>query len=133
MSVSKRPQPARDDDALTKRVRAALADIPEVCEKKMFGSTGFLVRRKLCITARETRLMLRIDPADHDDALKREGCTTVIMKGREYRGYVFVAATSVKTARALNYWLKSALDFNRRTFGQTHATKAKVRTSRKRS
>jgi TfoX/Sxy family transcriptional regulator of competence genes len=117
----KRSQPTRDDDALTQRVRAALAEVPGVTEKRMFGSTGFLVRGKLCITSRDTRLMLRIDPADHDAALKREGCTTVLMKGREYRGYVFVAASSVKNARSLNSWLKKALDFNQRTFGKQHS------------
>jgi TfoX/Sxy family transcriptional regulator of competence genes len=116
----KRSQLTRDreaDDALTQRVRAALAEVPGVTEKRMFGSTGFLVRGKLCITAREARLMLRIDPADDDAALKRQGCTTVIMKGRPYRGYVFVAASSVKTARALDHWVKRALDFNRQTAG----------------
>ncbi len=114
----KRPQLTRANDVLTQRVRAALADVPGVTEKRMFGSTGFLVRGKLCITARESRLMLRIDPADHDAAITREGCTTMIMKGREYRGYVLVAAESVTTARALNSWLKQALDFNRRAFGK---------------
>lgn len=34
---------------------------------------------------------------------------------RPYRGYVFVAAESVKTARALNHWLNLALAFNRQT------------------
>ncbi len=107
------------DDALSSRVRVALSDVPRVTEKRMFGSTGFLVRGKLCITARESRLMLRIDPADHAAAIKREGCTAVIMKGREYRGYVFVDADSVKTARPLKAWLKQALDFNEHAFGKS--------------
>ena len=114
-----RTQPAgltHGTDLLTERVRTALADVPAVREKKMFGSTGFLVRGKLCITSRESRLMLRIDPADHDDALKRAGCTTVVMKGRPYRGYVFVTTAAVKTTRALNHWLTLALDYNRRAF-----------------
>ena len=105
-------------DALTQRVRAALSDIPGVTEKRMFGSTGFMVRGKLCITARDSRLMLRIDPADHDAAIAHEGCTTVIMKGRPYRGYIFVAADSVKTIRALNHWLKLALAYNQQLAGK---------------
>jgi len=36
------------------------------------------------------------------------------MKGREYRGYIHVAATAVKTKRELDYWIKLALDFNSR-------------------
>jgi hypothetical protein len=78
----------------------------------MFGSTAFMVRGKMCVTARASRLMCRIDPAHHDAALQREGTQTVIMKGRPYRGYVYVAAEAVTTQRALNYWLKLALRYN---------------------
>ena len=40
------------DSELVSRVRAALARIPGVKEKKMFGSTAFMVRGKLCLSAR---------------------------------------------------------------------------------
>jgi len=74
----------------------------------------FMVERKMCITVGNARIMCRIDPAIHDEALKRGGCTTVVMKGREYRGYVHVAADAVKTKRELDYWVGLALDFNSR-------------------
>jgi TfoX/Sxy family transcriptional regulator of competence genes len=104
---------APTDEHLLSRVRAALAGVPKVKEKRMFGSTGFMVRGKLCITARPTRLMCRIDPATHSAAIKRNGCRTVIMKGRRYQGYVFVDAAAVKTKKALMYWVSQALEFNR--------------------
>ena len=78
----------------------------------MFGSVGFLVRGKLCVSARAGRIMCRIDPANHDTALKRKGCQTVVMKGRPYRGYVFVEATALKTKGALSRWVGQALQFN---------------------
>jgi len=53
--------PVADD--LVNRVRSALAHVPDVEEKRMFGSLGFLVRGKLCIGARPDRIMCRIDPA----------------------------------------------------------------------
>jgi TfoX/Sxy family transcriptional regulator of competence genes len=55
--------------------------------------------------------MCRIDPAIHDAALQH-GCKSVIMKGREYRGYVHVAADALKTKRELDYWVRLALDYN---------------------
>ncbi len=103
---------ARDSDLLI-RVRTALADVPHVAEKRMFGGTAFMVQGKMCITARAERLMCRIDPALHDAALERDGCQTVVMKGREYRGYVFVAADAVTTTSALTYWIDLALTFNK--------------------
>lgn len=78
----------------------------------MFGSMAFLVRDKLCISARAERIMCRIDPSLHAAALKREGCRTVVMSGRTYRGYVYVDAEAVKTAPALRYWLRLALNYN---------------------
>jgi len=100
------------EDQLVERVRAALAQIPAVREKKMFGSIAFMVRGKMCVSARAERIMCRIDPAKHDAALKRPGCRTVVMKGREYRGYVHVAADAIGTKRALDYWVKLALHHN---------------------
>jgi TfoX/Sxy family transcriptional regulator of competence genes len=102
----------RRDEKLIQRVRAALADVADVKEKKMFGSTAFLVRGKMCVSARTERIMCRIEPSLHDAAVKREGCRTVVMRGRQYRGYVHVNSEAIKTGRKLKYWIKLALDYN---------------------
>jgi TfoX/Sxy family transcriptional regulator of competence genes len=100
------------DNELLNRVRLALADVPNVTEKRMFGGTAFMVRGKMCLSARTGRLMCRIDPALHAAALKRKGSRTVVMKGREYRGYVYVDEAAVKTKGALEYWVDLALNYN---------------------
>ena len=101
------------DSELLSRVRAALAPVSNVKEKRMFGSTAFMVRGKLCISARAERIMCRIDPAIHDAALEREGCHTVVMRGRQCRGYVYVGAEAVRTIRAFKYWVDLALKYNK--------------------
>jgi TfoX/Sxy family transcriptional regulator of competence genes len=101
-------------DALVDRVRAALAGVRRVEERKMFGGTAFMVRGKICVSARPERIMCRIDPAIHDAAVERKGCRTMVMKGREYRGYVHVDAAAVRTKRDLDYWIALALDYNQR-------------------
>ena len=78
----------------------------------MFGSVGFMVRNNLCVTARPERLMCRIDPALHEETLKHDGVETVIMKGRPYLGYVFVASEAVTTTAALKHWLDLCLTHN---------------------
>lgn len=100
-------------DELTSRIRILLAHVPDVVEKRMFGSTAFIVRDKLCISGRADRVMCRIDPALHDAAREREGCRTVVMKGREYRGYVYIDAEAVQTQEALSYWVDLALTYNK--------------------
>lgn len=78
----------------------------------MFGSTAFMVREKMCVTASAEGIMCRIDPVLHDAALEREGCQTVVMRGREYRGWVDVQAEFVRTESALQYWVDMALSYN---------------------
>lgn len=107
---------ASSDESLVQRVRAALAHVSGVNEKKMFGSTAFMVRGKMCVAARAERIMCRIAPALHDAAVQRPGCKTVVMGGRHYRGYVYVTADALKTKRALKYWIDLALAHNK-----THA------------
>jgi TfoX/Sxy family transcriptional regulator of competence genes len=99
---------------LSDRLRTALAGVPRVVEKKMFGGTMFMVGGKMCVSARPGRLMCRIDPALHDRAIKRRGARTVKMNGRAYRGFVHVREDAVATKRELDRWVKMCLDFNKR-------------------
>jgi len=101
------------DARLVERVRGILSGVQKVRERRMFGGTGFMVRGNLCVTARPARIMCRIDPSTHESALRHEGCRTVVMKGRAYKGYVHVAASAVRTQIALRSWVTRALKFNR--------------------
>ncbi len=101
------------NEKLASRIRAALAHMPNVAEKTMFGGLAFLVDNKMCITAGADRMMCRIDPAIHEEATKRKGCRSVIMRGREYRGYVHVDEDSIKSKNDFDYWIKLALEYNK--------------------
>lgn len=101
------------DEKLATRMREALSDLPQVEEKKMFGGLAFMIDHKMCITVGADRIMCRIDPALHEEAIKRTGCSTVIMGGRVYRGYVHVNEDAIKTQKDFDYWVALALDFNK--------------------
>lgn len=119
-------------ETLLDRVRATLAHAPRVEERRMLGGHAFMVNGKMCITVREGRLMFRIDPEMHDRVLPRQGCRTVVMNGRSYRGYVHVSADVVQAEKEFDYWAGLALAYN----AKAKATKAKrsVRaTSRRRA
>jgi TfoX/Sxy family transcriptional regulator of competence genes len=102
------------NEKLAQRVRTALLDLSRVEEKKMFSGLTFMVNGKMCISVSKDRIMCRIDPELHDDVLKKKGCRTVEMGGRKYKGYVYVNEDSIKTKKDLDYWLKLALEFNKR-------------------
>ncbi|HYV55764.1 MAG TPA: TfoX/Sxy family protein [Chitinophagaceae bacterium] len=101
------------NEKLTARIREALAHLPKVEEKRMFRGVTFMVNNKMCITAGDNKIMCRIDPAIHEEVIKRKGCETVKMKGREYKGYVYVSEEGIKTKKDLAYWITLALDFNK--------------------
>jgi len=100
------------ENPLIGRVRAALRGRIDFQEKRMFGGVTFMVREKMCISAGKGRIMCRIDPDVHESALKREGCRTVIMKGRQYRGYVYVDEDALKAQSKLDYWVNLSLEYN---------------------
>ena len=102
------------NEKLTNKLRAALAHLPKVEEKKMFRGITFMVDGKMCISAGDNEIMCRIDPAIHEESIKRKGCRTVKMKGREYIGYVYVNDEAMKTKKDFDYWLALALDFNKK-------------------
>lgn len=102
------------NEGLTTRVRGALAHLRKVEEKKMFRGVAFMVNGKMCISAGDNRIMCRIDPSVHESVLTRSGCSPVIMKGREYKGFVYVDEEAIKSKRDFDYWIGLALEFNKR-------------------
>ncbi|HUS03320.1 MAG TPA: TfoX/Sxy family protein [Chitinophagaceae bacterium] len=100
-------------ETLANKIRTALSHLPDVKEKKMFGGLAFMVNDKMCITAGPGRIMCRIDPALHEEALKKKACRPVIMKGREYKGFVHVNEEGVKNKKDFDYWIGLALAYNK--------------------
>jgi TfoX/Sxy family transcriptional regulator of competence genes len=102
------------NEKLANRVRSALADLPDVEEKKMFRGITFMVDGKMCISVGDNEIMCRIDPAFHEAAIEKTGCRTVEMGGRNYKGYVYISEEGMKTKKDFNYWINLALDFNKK-------------------
>ncbi|MFT4154390.1 TfoX/Sxy family protein [Parafilimonas sp.] len=72
------------NEKLTNCVRELLSDIDKVEEKKMFSGMAFMVDDKLCIAVRDNNIMLRIDPALHDELVEKQGCSGMIMHRRHW-------------------------------------------------
>ena len=97
---------------LAGRIRKSLSHLSEVEEKRMFRGVTFMVNGKMCISVAGDEIMCRIDPALHNELIKRSGCRTVIMKNREYKGFVYVKEEELQNKKQLNYWLRLCLEFN---------------------
>jgi len=102
------------NEKLADRIREALIDVPKVKEKVMFSGVAFLVDDKMCINVGPDRIMCRIDPEIHDQLVEERACRTMIMKGREYKGYILVNEEDVQRKAELDFWIRLCLDFNPR-------------------
>lgn len=104
------------DENLVNRVRKLLSHVPNVQEKKMFGSIGFMVNEKLCIGVGEYKgsaMMVRVGPEKYEAALQKDGAMPTIMRDRVMKGYISLRVESVQDRRSLNAWIEMALDYNR--------------------
>ena len=101
---------------LTERVRRVLGTTPNVSEKKMFGSMGFMVDGKLCLGAgdhEDHQMLIRVGPDRYEEALKRKGAKPARMRGHEMKGYVFLDEEAIETDAELKYWVDLALEYNK--------------------
>ena len=100
------------NEQLALKVRKSLEHVANVKEKKMFGGLAFMVNDKICVTVGKDRIMCRIDASEYNDLIKREGTQKVIMKNREYKGYIRVKEEMLSNKKEFNFWIKKALDYN---------------------
>ncbi len=101
-------------EELAKRVSTALAHIKIVEEKKMMGGLTFMVNHKMCVGISNDDLMVRLDPAVYNAALKKKGCREMNFTGKAMKGFVFVSPEGTSNGKDFIYWINLALDFNKK-------------------
>jgi len=109
------------DEDLANRIRELMAGESGDTEKKMFGGLAFMLDDKMCVTIGESRIMVRVDPAEHDALAKADGCRTMTMGGKKYKGYLRIDEAALKSKKQLKAWIARAVAFNK------HARKSKRR------
>ena len=100
------------NETLADRIREALADMPDVTEKKMFRGVTFMVNGKMCISVGDDEILCRIDPAEYETLMERKDVRQMIHGGRAMKGWVFVGPEGTKTKRDLDFWINHCLAFN---------------------
>jgi len=103
------------NEKLADRTREIIAlSEKKIEEKKMFGGLCFMVNDKMCVGVEKERLMIRLDPDKYDEVMEKEGCRPMDFTGRVMKGFVFVDADVLNTKKKLEYWVKLALEFNKK-------------------
>ena len=100
------------DEDLAHRVRSATIGQDGVSEKKMFGGLAFLVNGNLAVSASgQGGLLVRIDPAETESAVRETGVSRFLMRGREMDGWLRVDPAAVGTDAALVRWVAVGLAY----------------------
>ncbi|HZV13151.1 MAG TPA: TfoX/Sxy family protein [Candidatus Kapabacteria bacterium] len=102
------------NEKLVERVRNALAHVPNVKETKMSSGALFMVDGKVCVTVKYNDISCRIDPELYETEVKKPGCSPMLMKGKEFKGYVTVSEEGMRTKKQFEHWIGLALDFNKK-------------------
>lgn len=99
------------DEELAIRIRKALDARDDVVEKKMFGGLCFMVGGAMCCGLTKTDFMVRVGPAQYDDALAQPHARPMDFTGRPLVGMVYVRPEGLRTDAALGKWIRRALGF----------------------
>jgi len=98
------------DDTTLIPMRAALAGVSGVTEKRMMGGVCFLVNGNMLGGADKGRYMFRVGKDQEAEAMARPGANPMIQGGRKLGGFVWVDADGCD-AQTLADWIALALRF----------------------
>ena len=91
-----------------------LAETPDIDieEKEMFNVLNFMVNGKTCVCVSGENLMLRFDPSLQAELSEKDGYETMLMKGKEYKGYCYINPVGFQKRKDFEFYLNLCLDFN---------------------
>jgi TfoX/Sxy family transcriptional regulator of competence genes len=105
-------RPVAYDEELANRIRELLGGERGVEAKAMFGGLAFLINGNMSVAAsRQGGLLVRVPPDDTEKLLARDHVETMVMGGREMRGWLLVAADGLKTKRQLQSWVTRGVGY----------------------
>ncbi|UCF60968.1 MAG: TfoX/Sxy family protein [Anaerolineaceae bacterium] len=99
------------DEGLAQRVREMLDDPPSLVEKKMFGGVGFMLHGNMACGVHGDRLIVRIGPEGHEQAMSLPHTAPFDITGRAMKGWVMVEAAGYESDDDLNAWVQRGVDF----------------------
>lgn len=102
------------DEALANRLRTELQGQQGLSEKRMFGGLAFLVNGRLAVSASsQGGLLLRVDPAAAEALLQQPHAERAVMRGRQLRGWLRVAAQGLESDDDFTRWVSRSVTYAR--------------------
>jgi TfoX N-terminal domain len=99
------------DEQLAARIRTHLGKRPGLVEKKMFGGIAFLLKGNMCCGVHRESLMVRLDPAETDNALSEPHTRVFDLTGRPMKGWILVEPKGLANDTQLGRWVDRAAKY----------------------
>jgi TfoX/Sxy family transcriptional regulator of competence genes len=94
------------DEDLANRIRELIGEQDGLSEQRMFGGLAFLINGNMSVSASgQGGLLLRVDPGETDELVRREHAQPFEMRGRAMQGWLRVDAEGLRTKRQLQRWV----------------------------
>jgi TfoX/Sxy family transcriptional regulator of competence genes len=102
------------DEDLAYRLRELLQGEKGLAEKRMFGGLAFLIHGNMAVSAsRQGGLLLRVEPAETQELVRRPHAHPFIMRGREMDGWLRIDKEGIRTKRQLERWVSRGVTYAR--------------------
>jgi TfoX/Sxy family transcriptional regulator of competence genes len=102
------------DEKLAERIRELIGRERSLKEQKMFGGLAFLIGGNMAIAASgQGGVLVRVDPDESDQLVKRTNAEVMVMRGREMRGWLRVDSSDVRTKAQLAKWVERGTAYAR--------------------
>jgi len=111
------------NERLVNIIREALANLPNVEEKRMFSGVCFMVDEKMCICISGDELMCRVGEKLYEEVMEMPGTRPMIMRDVLMKDFVYISQYVLKTKADFDYWITRSLAFN--PFAKSSKTKPK--------
>ena len=99
------------NEELAKRMRTHLVRVRGLQEKSMFGGIGFLVNGNMACGVHGQDLIVRVDPAFNEAALKMKHVKAFDMTGRPMKGWIVVQKPGYASEDSLRHWIQESVKF----------------------
>lgn len=98
------------NEALAKRIDGLIKGKKNFTSKEMFGGVGYMLNGNVCVGVFKDDLIVRFDPTQTDELMKKKGAKPFDITGRAMKGWLLVSPDGVK-GTALEKWFETAFTF----------------------
>ena len=99
------------DEDLAERVSNALAGVPGLEEKRMFGGVGYLVSGNMAVGVHKDKLIVRVGLEGFDEKMRMPFTVPFDITGKAMKGWLMVEPGGVVGEEDLKYWIDQGVNF----------------------